>query len=399
MLNHLILIFKHAYTIGCLRHNYMCVRFTTTQTNEQWYLTRKCMIFGWFCCFSLFVQGKIDFVHKWTGNVWVKFVSEKLTAYFWFSHGCRIIRYVAISRTLYIISVTWCTVKVISTFFSLFLLRFNHWNSLGPRCRCCQPKKLYSFLNSNKIHWFWNALPFPWFSFLGVCTELLLVAGDWLWPTNGNAFDSAITFGLFWFDSCIIGVAADDFVSSDGVGVRDRCADAVGVVPLLPVFDCSVALLTESLLWSGCCTDCCVADGVISPKPELFKTQNNKHRHIQMAKSNRNEKHIPDAAIDSNDEREDRDDGSGEPWRLFGACFCMGGGESDNCCASRGDSGNCCESSSIEPAPCAWLWWYFKPFGCLYFLLQSKIQTCKLWIQKFSTAPFPFAFPFAINNY
>lgn len=32
-----------------------------------------------------------------------------------------------------------------------------------------------------------------------------------------------------------------------------------------------------------------------------------------MAKSNRNEKHIPDAAIDSNDEREDRDDGSGEP--------------------------------------------------------------------------------------
>lgn len=78
----------------------------------------------------------------------------------------------------------------------------------------------------------------------------------------------------------------------------------------------------------------------------------------------------PDAAIDSNDEIGVRDDGEGDAW-TFVACFWIGGGDSGNCCESRGDSGNCCESSSIEPAPWAWLWWYFKPFACLYFLLQS----------------------------
>ena len=37
-----------------------------------------------------------------------------------------------------------------------------------------------------------------------------------------------------------------------------------------------------------------------------------------------------------------------------------------------GDSGACDESSSTdETLPCAWLWWYFSPLACLYFLLQS----------------------------
>lgn len=35
-----------------------------------------------------------------------------------------------------------------------------------------------------------------------------------------------------------------------------------------------------------------------------------------------------------------------------------------------GDSGGCSESSSMM-RPCAWLWWYLRPFACLYFLLQS----------------------------
>lgn len=81
----------------------------------------------------------------------------------------------------------------------------------------------------------------------------------------------------------------------------------------------------------------------------------------------------PDEAIDSNEESGARVDGNGVACLLW-----IGGGESGNCCESRGDSGNCWESSSIEPAPWAWLWWYFKPLACLYFLLQSMNWKCKI---------------------
>lgn len=223
------------------------------------------------CIFCIF-QKKI-----WYAMKRECFNCDGLTAYFWFSNGRRIVRYIAISWTLYIVSVTWRTIKVNSAFFSLFLLRFNHWNGLGTRRRCCNERVRWDLSFAFGIHRFqsiriWRpcvickwTLPFPWFSILGVCTELLLFAADWLWPSNGNAFDSVEIFGLFWFDSCIVGVGTElGFVSSNGVGVRDRWADAVGVVPLLPW---SAASLPESLSGAGC-AGCCVADGVISPKPK-----------------------------------------------------------------------------------------------------------------------------------
>lgn len=45
------------------------------------------------------------------------------------------------------------------------------------------------------------------------------------------------------------------------------------------------------------------------------------------------------------------------------------GGDCDRC---DGESGAVSESSStFDMIPCAWLWWYFSPLACLYFLLQS----------------------------
>lgn len=62
-------------------------------------------------------------------------------------------------------------------------------------------------------------------------------------------------------------------------------------------------------------------------------------------------------------------------WSVFGCSVVSigeGTGDGEVGGNSLGDSGNCWESSSMDTdPPCAWFWWYFKPFTCLYFLLQS----------------------------
>lgn len=201
-----------------------------------------------------------------------------LTADFWFGNGRRIIGYIAVCRTLYIISVTWRAFKVISAFFSLLLLCFDHWNSLWAWRRCwidiwrIQSFIINIFSLAKKINWFNTfvfinlfGLPFPWFSVLGVCTELLFAG--WVCPVNGNTLGSDVALGLVWLDSCIAEAGTEDGLdSSDGVGVRDLCTDAVGTVHVL-VFVCSF-VLAVSVPGSGCADG---GVGVISPKPTFYR--------------------------------------------------------------------------------------------------------------------------------